>query len=88
MVERGEAPIHEPGWTIFNAKRIDATTDLAAAVREADLTLICVGTPSRLRREHRPLVRRARRQPDRGSASGADPLPRRGGEEHCRAREH
>ena len=40
------------------------------------------------RREHRPLVRRARRQPDRGSASGADPLPRRGGEEHCRAREH
>jgi UDPglucose 6-dehydrogenase/GDP-mannose 6-dehydrogenase len=48
MVERGEAPIHEPGLDdLLTAKRIDATTDLAAAVREADLTLICVGTPSR-----------------------------------------
>jgi UDPglucose 6-dehydrogenase/GDP-mannose 6-dehydrogenase len=50
MVERGKAPIHEPGLDDLitsNRDRIGATTDLGAAVNGADLTLICVGTPSR-----------------------------------------
>ena len=50
MVERGAAPIHEPGLDDLltaNRDRIGATTDLGAAVNGADLTLICVGTPSR-----------------------------------------
>ncbi len=50
MVERAEAPIHEPGLEELltaNSERIHATTDLASAVGAANLTLICVGTPSR-----------------------------------------
>ena len=49
-LERGEAPIHEPGLDDLltkSSERIHATTDLTAAVTGADLTLICVGTPSR-----------------------------------------
>ncbi|RIL07662.1 MAG: GDP-mannose dehydrogenase [Proteobacteria bacterium] len=48
-VRRGDAPFHEPGLAERLARnaggRLDATTDLAAAVRASELTLICVGTP-------------------------------------------
>lgn len=46
----GVAPIYEPGLGDLLARnagrRLRATTDLAAAVRESDLTLVAVGTPS------------------------------------------
>src|ERR1700677_4990595 len=38
-VLRGEAPFYEPG-------RLTATTSTAEAIRDADVALICVGTPS------------------------------------------
>lgn len=48
-LERGEAPIFEAGLPELLArhvgKRLSATTDLAAAVRGTELTLIAVGTP-------------------------------------------
>jgi UDPglucose 6-dehydrogenase/GDP-mannose 6-dehydrogenase len=48
-VNRGEAPIFErdlPALLARNAgRRLRATTDLAAAVRESEITLIAVGTP-------------------------------------------
>ena len=48
----GEIPIFEPGLadlveTNVRQKRLTFTTDLAAAVREADAVFIAVGTPSR-----------------------------------------
>jgi UDPglucose 6-dehydrogenase len=48
----GEVPIYEPGLTDLvaaNAKagRLKFTTDLAAAVKDADAVFIAVGTPSR-----------------------------------------
>ncbi|MBU6367225.1 MAG: UDP-glucose/GDP-mannose dehydrogenase family protein [Gemmatimonadetes bacterium] len=49
---RGEIPIFEPGLDALVARGVQAgrlrfTTDLAAAVREADVVFIAVGTPSR-----------------------------------------
>jgi UDPglucose 6-dehydrogenase len=51
-LERGEIPIHEPGLDELvernaAARRLSFTTDLAAAVRDADAVFIAVGTPSR-----------------------------------------
>ena len=48
----GEVPIFEPGLEILvstnaNAGRLQFTTDLAAAVRDAEAVFIAVGTPSR-----------------------------------------
>jgi UDPglucose 6-dehydrogenase len=49
---RGEIPIYEPGLDALVARGVQAgrlcfTTDLAAAVAEADVVFIAVGTPSR-----------------------------------------
>ena len=49
---RGEMPIYEPGLdqlvaTNVAAKRLSFTTDLTAAVKQADAVFIAVGTPSR-----------------------------------------
>ncbi len=49
---RGEIPIFEPGLedlveTNVKANRLFFTTDLAAAVRDADAVMIAVGTPAR-----------------------------------------
>ncbi len=51
-LRRGEIPIYEPGLDELVARnagagRLSFTTDLASAVREADLVFIAVGTPSR-----------------------------------------
>ncbi len=51
-LESGEIPIYEPGLdelveTNVAAGRLHFTTDLAAAVKEADAVFIAVGTPSR-----------------------------------------
>jgi len=48
---KGEAPIIEPGLSetiqaAVAAGRLRATTDIAAAIAEADISLVCVGTPS------------------------------------------
>ncbi len=41
-----QAPFHEPGLpSLLKSVDLDATTDLAKAVRDTDMTLICVGTP-------------------------------------------
>src|SRR5438874_3797228 len=50
LVNDGRAPFHEPGLpellrSGLAAGRIRATTALAEAVREAELTMIAVGTP-------------------------------------------
>jgi GDP-mannose 6-dehydrogenase len=52
LINRGRAPVVEPGLDDLLARqiaagRLRATTDTAYAVRETDLTMICVGTPSR-----------------------------------------
>jgi UDPglucose 6-dehydrogenase len=48
-IARGECPIHEPGLAELlerhRGSRLQASTDLAAAVRGAELSLITVGTP-------------------------------------------
>src|SRR5690606_15789931 len=48
-INRGEPPIYEKGLEdMLRAnvgKRLEATTDLARAVRETDVSLIAVGTP-------------------------------------------
>jgi UDPglucose 6-dehydrogenase len=49
-LNRGEVPIYEPGLTeilqrTIAAKRLHFTTDLAAAVKPAQLILLAVGTP-------------------------------------------
>lgn len=51
-LERGEVPIYEPGLDALiannrNAGRLHFTTDLPAAVRQADVVFIAVGTPTR-----------------------------------------
>lgn len=51
MVNRGESPITEDGLTqLFEAAvqsgRLRATTDAAEAVRETEMSIVCVGTPS------------------------------------------
>jgi UDPglucose 6-dehydrogenase len=51
-LQRGEMPIYEPGLAALVAAnaaagRLSFTTDLAAAVKDADAVFIAVGTPSR-----------------------------------------
>ena len=51
-LRNGQIPIYEPGLDELVAKgikagRLDFTTDLAAAVKDADAVFIAVGTPSR-----------------------------------------
>jgi GDP-mannose 6-dehydrogenase len=51
-VNEGRSPIVEPGLEELlqegvGTKRLRATTDTAEAVNETDLSLVCVGTPSR-----------------------------------------
>ncbi len=52
MLEAGEMPIYEPGLESLVERNVEAgrlsfTTDLAAAVAEAEAVFIAVGTPSR-----------------------------------------
>lgn len=51
MLESGRSPVLEPGLDELIAQshsicRVHATTEAAAAIRESDLSFICVGTPS------------------------------------------
>lgn len=51
MLESGRAPVVEPGLDQLVAEnrqacRLHATTDSAAAVRETEISFLCVGTPS------------------------------------------
>lgn len=49
-LSRGEAPIYERSLDDLiqrNWERLATTSDLTAAVRDTDITFICVGTPSR-----------------------------------------
>lgn len=50
VIESGEAPIHEPGLPELLRRnigsRLSATTNLAAAVAESEITFIAVGTPA------------------------------------------
>ena len=51
-INSGASPIVEPGLgdvlrDVVDSGRLRATTDTAAAVRDSDISLICVGTPSR-----------------------------------------
>ncbi len=50
-VQQGRAPFYEPGLQplveeMVAARRLSATTDLTAALSDADVALLCVGTPS------------------------------------------
>jgi len=50
LIKSGQAPFHEPGLPerirkVLDNGHLDATQDLAGAVRAADMTLIAVGTP-------------------------------------------
>ena len=50
LLSRGESPIYEPSLDDLiqkNRQRLVTTSDLMAAVRDTDITFICVGTPSR-----------------------------------------
>jgi len=52
MIRQGRSPINEPGLDALLGRMVDdglltATNDTAAAVHAADISLICVGTPSR-----------------------------------------
>ncbi|HQD27538.1 MAG TPA: nucleotide sugar dehydrogenase, partial [Methanoculleus thermophilus] len=50
LLSRGEAPIYERSLDDLiqrNRERLATTSDLTAAVRDTDITFICVGTPSR-----------------------------------------
>lgn len=52
LINRGKSPVVEPGLDELllrqiEAGRLRATSDIAAAVRDSDVTLICVGTPSK-----------------------------------------
>jgi GDP-mannose 6-dehydrogenase len=52
QLNAGESPVVEPGLAELVARgrdagRLRATTDLAAALTEAEVALVCVGTPSR-----------------------------------------
>ncbi len=51
MINGGESPIVEAGIgplskEVVKAKRLSATTDSTAAVRDSEVSLVCVGTPS------------------------------------------
>ena len=50
MINRAQSPIVEPGLEallreVVASRRLSATSDTTAAVRDADVALICVGTP-------------------------------------------
>ena len=48
LLDSGKTPIYEPGLEellISNKERITTTTDLPNAIKETDITFICVGTP-------------------------------------------
>ncbi len=50
LLSRGESPIYEPSLDDLirkNSQHLTTTSDLTAAVRDTDITFICVGTPSR-----------------------------------------
>lgn len=65
-INRGEAPIHEAGLAELLGrhvgKRLTATTDLARAVRDSDITFIAVGTPFDGERIDLGFIREAARQ--------------------------
>lgn len=65
-INRGEPPIHENGLEEMLrrhvGKRLRATTDLAAAVRDSEITFIAVGTPFDGTRIDLSYVREAARQ--------------------------
>ncbi|WP_292520007.1 UDP-glucose/GDP-mannose dehydrogenase family protein [Methanoculleus sp.] len=49
-LDRGKAPIYEPSLEDLirkNRERLTTTSNLTVAVRDTDLTFVCVGTPSR-----------------------------------------
>ena len=51
MINAGDSPIVEAGigpllQEVVKANRLSATTDTTAAVRDSDVSLVCVGTPS------------------------------------------
>ena len=51
MINAGDSPIVEAGIgpllkEVVTANRLSATTDTTAAVRDSDVSLVCVGTPS------------------------------------------
>jgi UDPglucose 6-dehydrogenase/GDP-mannose 6-dehydrogenase len=51
-IDRADPPIHEDGLpellaSVRSVSRLRATTDVGVAVRDADVTMICVGTPSK-----------------------------------------
>ncbi|WP_442112284.1 nucleotide sugar dehydrogenase [Pseudomonas sp. NUPR-001] len=52
LINQGKSPIVEPGLEALlqqgiNTGRLRGTTDFAAAIRDSDLSMICVGTPSK-----------------------------------------
>ena len=50
LLDSGKTPIYEPGLEELlttNKERIKTTTDLSSAIKETDITFVCVGTPSR-----------------------------------------
>src|SRR6185436_1869303 len=52
LIRQGRSPINEPGLDALlgrmaKAGRLTATSDTASAVRWAEVSLVCVGTPSR-----------------------------------------
>ncbi|MFJ1336600.1 nucleotide sugar dehydrogenase [Pseudomonas caricapapayae] len=52
LINQGKSPIVEPGLEALLQQGIDTgrlrgTTDFAAAIRDSDLSMICVGTPSK-----------------------------------------
>ena len=50
LLDSGKTPIYEPGLEELlttNKERIKTTTDLSSAVKETDITFVCVGTPSK-----------------------------------------
>jgi UDPglucose 6-dehydrogenase len=65
-INRGESPIHEAGLEPIlkrhAGKRLRATTDLQAAVRDTEITFIAVGTPFDGKRIDLHYVREAARQ--------------------------
>ena len=48
-INNSKSPIYEPGLSELlkkNKSKIKATTDLKSAIKESDITFVCVGTPS------------------------------------------
>ena len=65
QISAGRSPIVEPGLEELiaesvEAKRLSATSDHERAVAESELSLVCVGTPSRRERQPRHEPRRTR----------------------------